>query len=191
VKPAEKAAVVERQQSQSNGQTVMFIGDGINDLPALAQADVGVAIGAGTDIAVETAGVVLMKADLTDVLTAIDLSQCTLNRIRWNFWWAVIYNLISIPLAAGLFYPLLHMTVPPVLAAAAMGCSSISVVLSSLWLKRYHKPTFDELDGTVPPRGARTRRTGGREYVTVLSEDDELDLQLDDMNDTHQIQLKP
>ena len=109
---------------------------------ALARADVGIAIGSGTDIAVETAQVVLMKSDLSDVVTAIDLSQATLQRIHRNFTWACVYNVLSIPIAAGCLYPVLHVGLPPVLAAACMGLSSTSVIASSLLLKKYRKPVL-------------------------------------------------
>lgn len=124
----------------------------------MAQADIGVSIGSGTDIALETAQVVLMKSDLCDVLTAIDLSQATLTRIRRNFAWACIYNILSIPIAAGVFYPIVHRGLPPIVAAMCMGLSSISVIASSLLLKRYKKPILVDDDGglLVPPASPPT-----------------------------------
>eukprot|EP01006_Ploeotia_vitrea_P031674 TRINITY_DN63988_c0_g1_i1.p1 TRINITY_DN63988_c0_g1~~TRINITY_DN63988_c0_g1_i1.p1 ORF type:complete len:613 (+),score=334.29 TRINITY_DN63988_c0_g1_i1:168-2006(+) len=144
VAPKDKADVVQhvRNRLSTGDGMVMFVGDGINDSPAIAAADIGMAVGGGTDVAVETASVVLMRSDLTDVLVALDLSRCTMNRIRWNFRFALVYNMIGIPLAAGVLYPLLHTMMPPALAAAAMGCSSLSVVLSSLRLNWYRPPKY-------------------------------------------------
>ncbi|KAM1571086.1 hypothetical protein ACFX10_036014 [Malus domestica] len=138
VMPAGKADVV--CSFQKDGSIVAMVGDGINDSPALAASDVGMAIGAGTDIAIEAADYVLMRNNLEDVITAIDLSRKTFTRIRLNYVFAMAYNVIAIPIAAGVFFPSLGIMLPPWAAGACMAMSSVSVVCSSLLLRRYKKP---------------------------------------------------
>jgi Cu+-exporting ATPase len=143
VMPAGKADVV--RSLQKDGSVVAMVGDGINDSPALAAADVGMAIGAGTDIAIEAADYVLVRNNLEDVITAIDLSRKTFSRIRWNYFFAMAYNIIAIPVAAGALFPFTGLQMPPWLAGACMAFSSVSVVCSSLWLRRYRKPRLTTL----------------------------------------------
>eukprot|EP01090_Pellita_catalonica_P011609 TRINITY_DN2339_c0_g1_i1.p1 TRINITY_DN2339_c0_g1~~TRINITY_DN2339_c0_g1_i1.p1 ORF type:complete len:312 (-),score=53.88 TRINITY_DN2339_c0_g1_i1:59-994(-) len=138
VLPANKAEKVE--ELQANNHVVAMVGDGINDSPALAQADVGIAIGCGTDVAIQTADVVLMRSDLRDVAVAIDISSKTYRRIKINLFWAFIYNVAAIPIAAGVLYPAIKMALPPMVAGLAMALSSVSVTVSSLLLKLYRKP---------------------------------------------------
>jgi len=138
VMPQDKSEEVKRLQEA--GEVVAFVGDGINDAPALAQSDVGIAIGSGTDVAIESGEIVLIKNDIMDALAGIQLSKKVMGRIKENLFWAFAYNTVLIPVAAGVLYPFFGITFRPEFAGLAMALSSVSVLTLSLLLKGYVPP---------------------------------------------------